>query len=57
MAFAVPKPEDRLAFADELAQIRAKDVKNQPSRHQLELEQHHLQTMPQNELEAYTNYK
>ena len=26
MAFAAPKPEDRLAFADELAQVRAKDV-------------------------------
>ena len=24
---AAPKPEDRLAFADELAQVRAKDVK------------------------------
>ena len=101
MAFAAPKPEDRLAFADELAQVRVKDVKNkykkklneleveyqfillrsltlfhkemlraklpdrlyeikenltdtvgtfisnQPSRHQMELEQLHLQTMPQ----------
>ena len=112
MAFAAPKPEDRLAFADELAQVRAalaaakKQVKknvyreykkelneieveyqftllrsldlfhkemlraklpdrlyeikenltdtvgfvfisNQPSRHQLELEQHYMQTMPQ----------
>ena len=28
MAAAAPKPEDRLAFADELAQVRAKDVKN-----------------------------
>ena len=27
MAAAAPKPEDRLAFADELAQVRAKDVK------------------------------
>ena len=26
MASAAPKPEDRLAFADELAQVRAKDV-------------------------------
>ena len=26
MAAAAPKPEDRLAFADELAQVRAKDV-------------------------------
>ena len=26
MAAAAPKPEDRLAFADELAQIRAKDI-------------------------------
>ena len=111
MAFAAPKPEDRLAFADELAQVRAKDVdgeykkelneieveyqfillrsltlfhkemlrakalqalrnqgesyrysgdvyiSNQPSRHQLELEQLLLQTRPQKELEAYANYK
>ena len=28
MAAAAPKPEDRLAFADELTQVRAKDVKN-----------------------------
>ena len=27
MAAAAPKPEDRLAFADKLAQVRAKDVK------------------------------
>ena len=108
MAAAAPKPEDRLAFADELAQVRAKDVdgeykkeldeleveyqfillrslvlfhkemrsgslperlheikenltgysgdvyiSNQPSYHQLELEQHHMQTVPQDELEAY----
>ena len=109
---AAPKPEDRLAFADELAQVRAKDIKNkykkeldeleveyqfillrsltlfhkemqrdslprkasrnqresyrysgnvyisnQPSYHQLELEQHHMQTVPQDELEAYAGYK
>ena len=29
MAAAAPKPEDRLAFADELAQVRAKDVKGE----------------------------
>ena len=38
MAFAVPKPEDRLAFADELAQVRAKDVKNKYKKELNELE-------------------
>ena len=37
-ASAVPKPEDRLAFADELAQIRAKDVKNKYKKELNELE-------------------
>ena len=38
MAFAVPKPEDRLAFAAELAQVRAKDVKNKYKKELNELE-------------------
>ena len=38
MAAAAPKPEDRLAFADELAQVRAKDVKNKYKKELDELE-------------------
>ena len=38
MASAAPKPEDRLAFADELAQVRAKDVKNKYKKELNELE-------------------
>ena len=38
MAAAAPKPEDRLAFADELAQVRAKDVKNKYKKELNELE-------------------
>ena len=38
MAAAAPKPEDRLAFADELAQVRAKDVKNKYKKKLNELE-------------------
>ena len=38
MAAAAPKPEDRLAFADELAQVRAKDVKNKYKKKLDELE-------------------
>ena len=37
-AAAAPKPEDRLAFADELAQVRAKDVKNKYKKELNELE-------------------
>ena len=37
-AAAAPKPEDRLAFADELAQVRAKDVKNKYKKELDELE-------------------
>ena len=37
-AAAAPKPEDRLAFADELAQVRAKDVKNKYEKELDELE-------------------
>ena len=37
-ASAAPKPEDRLAFADELAQVRAKDVKNKYKKELNELE-------------------
>ena len=35
---AAPKPEDRLAFADELAQIRAKDVNGEYKKELDELE-------------------
>ena len=38
MAAAAPKPEDRLAFADELDQVRAKDVKNKYKKELDELE-------------------
>ena len=38
MAAAAPKPEDRIAFADELAQVRAKDVKNKYKKELNELE-------------------
>ena len=38
MAFAAPKPEDRLAFADELAQVRVKDVKNKYKKELNEIE-------------------
>ena len=38
MTAAAPKPEDRLAFADELAQVRAKDVKNKYKKELNELE-------------------
>ena len=38
MAAAAPKPEDRLAFAVELAQVRAKDVKNKYKKELNELE-------------------
>ena len=38
MAAAAPKPEHRLAFADELAQVRAKDVKNKYKKELNELE-------------------
>ena len=38
MAAAAPKPEDRLAFADELAQIRAKDVDGEYKKELDELE-------------------
>ena len=38
MAAAASKPEDRLAFADELAQVRAKDVKNKYKKELNELE-------------------
>ena len=38
MAFAVPKPEDRLAFADELAQVRAKDVNGEYKKELNEIE-------------------
>ena len=38
MAFAAPKPEDRLAFADELAQVRAKDVNSEYKKELDELE-------------------
>ena len=38
MAAAAPKPEDRLAFADELAQVRAKDVKGKYKKELDELE-------------------
>ena len=38
MAAAEPKPEDRLAFADELAQVRAKDVKGKYKKELDELE-------------------
>ena len=38
MAAAAPKPEDRLAFADELSQVRAKDVKNKYKKELNELE-------------------
>ena len=38
MASAAPKPEDRRAFADELAQVRAKDVKNKYKKELNELE-------------------
>ena len=38
MAAAVPKPEDRLAFADELAQVRAKDVNGEYKKELNELE-------------------
>ena len=37
-AAAAPKPEDRLAFADELAQVRAKDVKGEYKKELDELE-------------------
>ena len=37
-ASAAPKPEDRLAFADELAQVRARDVKNKYKKELNELE-------------------
>ena len=37
-ASAAPKPEDRLAFADELSQVRAKDVKNKYKKELEELE-------------------
>ena len=38
MAAAAPKPEDRLAFADELAQVRAKDVDGEYKKELDELE-------------------
>ena len=38
MASAAPKPEDRLAFADELAQVRAKDVNGEYKKELNELE-------------------
>ena len=38
MAAAAPKPEDRLAFADELAQVRAKDVDSEYKKELDELE-------------------
>ena len=38
MAAAAPKPEDRLAFADELAQVRAKDVDGEYKKELNELE-------------------
>ena len=38
MASAAPKPEDRLAFADELAQVRAKDVDDEYKKELDELE-------------------
>ena len=38
MTAAAPKPEDRLAFADEVAQIRAKDVDGEYKKELDELE-------------------
>ena len=38
MAAAAPKPEDRLAFADKLAQVRAKDIKGKYKKELNELE-------------------
>ena len=38
MSSTTPKPEDRLAFADELAQVRAKDVKGKYKKELKELE-------------------
>ena len=38
MAAAAPKPEDRLAFADKLAQVRAKDVDGEYQKELEELE-------------------